>query len=112
MSTRTETMGDELVRISRELDPETWAKVDRIARIVDPGAFTDAVDAEGRRFDERTDILGTRLRYMQAVAVSRAWDILRALGIVPAETDWLPIFERLQRRLPEAARPADPEPRS
>lgn len=86
---------DEMIRIARELDPPTWEKVDALARIIDPGAFTDAVRADGTLLSEGDDLTALRLRSLRANAEGKAWQILQHLGIVPREFDWLPVFARL-----------------
>ena len=80
---------DEVVRKARELDPELWAKVDAIARIIDPSAFSEW-------YDGITPVEpDARVRYMRSVAENKAWRILQLLGIAPESYDWPRLFDAL-----------------
>lgn len=87
------SVADEAVAASRRLHPEAWEKADRIARIIDPGAFGRWYDATGP--DAKPIKPSTRIKAKRARARRKAWDILRLLGEVPEETDWMAIFEEM-----------------
>ena len=82
---------DEMLALARESNPDLWAPVEGVAKIIDPGAFlTDCVI----RPEENSQTFKARQRYMQATAMKTAHEILKYLGI-NTETDWLYILERL-----------------
>lgn len=88
-------LAEEAVQAHRELHPELWEKIDRIARIIDPGAFGEAFDGTGPDAQRIPDTL--RLRYMRSRARHQAWQILEYLGHVPQETDWVEIFRQMDK---------------
>lgn len=90
---REQSAVEKAVAVSRELDPDLWAKVDRVAEIIDPGAFAlyyDSVDPDGKPVP-----MTLRQKYMQSAARTKAWVILRRLGEIPQDFDWTPVLERL-----------------
>ena len=82
---------DEMLALARESNPDLWARVEGVAKIIDPGAFlTDHViwpEENARTFE-------IRQQYMRACAMKTAHEILKYLGI-NTDTDWLYILERL-----------------
>ena len=81
---------DKIIEIYAEQHPDVWKRTQEIARLIDPAAFSDARvhPADAERLHR------SRLRYMQAVATSRAQDILKYLG-VNTDVDWLEILGKL-----------------
>ena len=83
----------EMFALARESNPDLWARTEGVAKIIDPGAFaTDYViwpEENARTFELRQN-------YMRAVAMGKAQEVLRYLGINTA-TDWLYILERIGR---------------
>jgi hypothetical protein len=82
---------NDLVAISREQDPDTWAKVDGVARIIDPSAFAAVPEM-------MSQLMHTSLAYAKAKAQAQAWDILVFLEIIPPLFDWEPVLEEYARR--------------
>ena len=81
---------ERIIEIAREADPDTWAKVDIIARIIDPSAYADISGLNP------TSLTQIRLKYARASAEEKAWRILTKLGVVPELFDWTPILERMK----------------
>ena len=81
----------EMLALARESNPELWTRTEGIARIIDPPAFaTDYIilpEENARTFELRQE-------YMQAIAMGKAHDVLKYLGI-NTDTDWLYILERI-----------------
>lgn len=91
MSNTTSPSMPEMLTLARESNPDLWARVEGVAKIIDPAAFaTDHViwpEENARAFKLRQD-------YMRAVAMNKAHEALRYLGI-NTDTDWLYILERI-----------------
>jgi len=82
---------DEVVRIDREIRPDIYKKADGVARIIDPAAFQDNWTIHPKDHER---IFKSRLKYQRAVAISKAHEILRYLGLSEA-VDWGEILSRL-----------------
>lgn len=82
---------EEMVAADRKRQPELWEKVDRVAALVDPGAFP--VGETVIEPPEAAERYRVRLAYMQSAARHRAMQILQVLGIAPEHFDWMDLFE-------------------
>lgn len=89
--------------IDRRLRPEQYAKADAIARIIDPGAFAEWYDGVGP--DAKLVDFGVRQKYMQSAAMTKAFDVLKVLGLEPEEFDWAPVLTELARGTSEGGAP-------
>lgn len=81
---------DEVVTAARRLDPELWAKVDTLARIIAPGIWDAWYDNTAP--DAQPVPPDARVRYLRSAAESKAWQILVFLGIAPQPYDWPRLF--------------------
>ena len=90
---RTESLAAQIVRHAREVQPELWERTDAIARIIDPAAFAEGWTCHS---GDSAKVLNARLKYHQSVALSKAQDVLRYLG-VNTEADWYEILQRIAK---------------
>ena len=86
----------ELLAAANNLDEETWEKVDKIARIISPGAFPEEVSRYINEPARARQLRISRIEYEQSVAKRKAWEILVLLGIVPDTYGWTTVFNFLQ----------------
>ena len=88
---------EEVLRIAKELRPNLYKRMEEVARIIDPSAFGgDWVVSD----PAHQKLVDTRQQYMRAVAMSKAQDILRYLG-VNTDTDWYEILTQLAKEANE-----------
>ena len=82
-----------MLAAARTAQPDLWDRTERIARIIDPAAFSEiAVQPAERQHD-----VDVRLDYMRSIAMSKAQEVLRALG-VNTDTDWDTILSLMTKR--------------
>lgn len=90
---KTSSVAEQVMRFAREVQPELWERTEQVARIIDPAAFAEgwvliSRDASAKRLHE------TRTKYMQSIALSKAQDVLKYLG-VNADADWYAILSKM-----------------
>ena len=87
---------DQALRIAKELRPDFYERTEAVAKIIDPPVFA------GKWISSDPDhqkLVDTRQRHMQAVALSKAHEVLAYLG-VNADTDWYEILTRMAKEGP------------
>lgn len=83
---------DRTIAAARLAQPALWDRTDRIARIIDPGAF-----CAGTVFPKESQAaFNARLKYQQACAMRKAQEVLQALG-VNTDADWYVILSEMGR---------------
>ncbi len=80
-----------LMKAAREAQPDLWERTDAIARIIDPAAFIDGWTIHP---SDSATVLKSRLKYKQSVALCKAQEVLKYLG-VNVDADWYEILKRL-----------------
>lgn len=93
MSNKQESMGEQVVRIAKDVQPALWERTEQVARIIDPSAFMDGWECS---HDDSKRLLESRLKYKQAIAMQRAQEILHYLG-VNTDADWMEILSRIAK---------------
>lgn len=84
---------DAMLRLAKAQNPDLWARTDSVARIIDPAAFVDDYvfsDDEARALTE------SRIEYQRAVAMHKAQEILKFLG-VNTDPDWFNLLTKLAK---------------
>lgn len=81
---------DEAMRLYRERHPDAFARADVIARIIDPAAYSAWTASDGRT----QELMNLRQDYMRSVALNKACEILRVLG-VNMDCDWMDVLTKL-----------------
>ena len=89
----------ELLEVAREEYPDLYRKIDKVAEIIDPVAFSsgETVILQDSKRDHRTERLCQMKReYNQSEARRKAHQILQALG--HEVEDWGVLFAALKKR--------------
>jgi len=90
----TPTLGDQIMRFAREVQPELWERTEAVARIIDPAAFADGWIIHP---ESAARLHALKLKVLQGNAMRKAQEVLAYLG-VNTETDWYEILTRLAER--------------
>lgn len=88
---------EDLIAADRRLHPDLWTKIDRIAEIIDPSAFSEAWWDGTASHASLIRVDNARVRYQRSAARNKAMSILRYLGLTPVETDWAELFAEAER---------------
>ena len=81
---------DAMIKAAKESNPDLWNRTELVARIISPEAFVDAICHP----EELQKLHLSRQKYMVSIAMSKAHDVLKALG-VNTDTDWYDIMRRI-----------------
>ncbi len=86
------TLIEKTLIAARKVQPELWKRTEQVARIIDPAAF---VDGWVVRPEDSRKAHEARIGYMRAVAMHKAQEILKVLG-VNTDADWYAILTELR----------------
>lgn len=95
---RKQSAVEACLRAARKVHPDLYERTELVARVIDPAAFADDFIVEpesAKRLHE------SRQRLMRAIAMSKAQEVLKVLG-VNTDTDWLEVLTEMASEDPQA----------
>lgn len=92
MNDKKQTLGDTLYKIAKKKQPDLYKRTEGIARIIDPGVFTDGWIIHP---EDTERLFHSRRKLEQCNALAKAQGVLKFLG-VNTDTDWYDVLTEFQ----------------